>query len=236
MKIYVINRQENQSRRKYIEQHFEAIKAPVYEFFQATEGTQLSATLVEKCNTWHTRCFLRRAITRGEIGCTLSHLSIYKEIISKDLAGALIFEDDVQILENKLFGLVEHWVDLLDQSASILHLGSCHRDRNNIPIKHIKRVGGTHAYYINKLAAGNMLRAFNDLPKIPIDKFSLLIRAKVCNVYLFNKRLATQGALGSTIALRKRNRSFRLLKGIIRLYLMFIYCPVRYRLGKSLFA
>jgi glycosyl transferase family 25 len=44
----------------------------------------------------------KRNLSRGEIGCALSHLKIYKHIIDNDIEYALIFEDDIDILSESV--------------------------------------------------------------------------------------------------------------------------------------
>lgn len=66
-------------------------------FFSAIDGRALS----EKDRLGHTSAkairknLTNRPLTAGEIGCALSHLAIYQEILQKGISVALILEDDV---------------------------------------------------------------------------------------------------------------------------------------------
>ena len=64
-----------------------------------------------------------RDIGIGEIGCALSHLSIYNKILQDGLAGALIFEDDVLIKNLNILDITNRSIESINVNSYVLHLG-----------------------------------------------------------------------------------------------------------------
>ena len=118
-----------------------------------------------------------RPLARGEIGCTLSHLECYKKIISQDLAGAFIFEDDVVFsadttcLMKKIhdnFAQLKSGVVLLGYSKYVYTYNTLIHLTNKYCIKKIYKAGFAHGYYITHNAAKEMLSLFQPV-SFPID-------------------------------------------------------------------
>eukprot|EP00697_Spironema_sp_BW2_P006707 gnl/Spiro4/20814_TR10132_c0_g1_i1.p4 gnl/Spiro4/20814_TR10132_c0_g1~~gnl/Spiro4/20814_TR10132_c0_g1_i1.p4 ORF type:complete len:269 (+),score=-11.67 gnl/Spiro4/20814_TR10132_c0_g1_i1:3187-3993(+) len=94
--VFVISLKSSTERRKRLDEHFKKMGLP-FEFMDAVYGKDLNdidiATYcdmqaVKNAPNW---------LTRSAIGCALSHLNIYKEVIRRNLPYAVIFEDDVII-------------------------------------------------------------------------------------------------------------------------------------------
>jgi len=70
-----------------------------YHRFDAIDGRQLTDAAIDKV---YRRGFHQPSypfdLTRGEIGCFLSHRSVWKKIAEGDSPGALVLEDDIEIL------------------------------------------------------------------------------------------------------------------------------------------
>lgn len=64
-------------------------------------------------------------LTKGEIGCFLSHYEIYKEIIDKKLPYAIIYEDDVEF-HSKYTELCGKVFEEIPRDFQILYLGGRH--------------------------------------------------------------------------------------------------------------
>jgi GR25 family glycosyltransferase involved in LPS biosynthesis len=64
-------------------------------------------------------------LTKGEIGCFISHYEIYKEIIDKKLPYAVIYEDDVEF-HSKFTELCNKVFDEIPKDFMILYLGGRH--------------------------------------------------------------------------------------------------------------
>lgn len=63
----------------------------------------------------------RGALLRGEIGCALSHIRIYEEIVKQEYPWTLILEDDVELLEDDMETLFAS-INLLESKWHILFL------------------------------------------------------------------------------------------------------------------
>lgn len=82
-------------KRKYILNECRKLNLEV-EIFDAVNGAELSEDFISSNMYDYPNCCL----TRGEIGCALSHFNIYKEIINNNFPYALILEDDAVMSPN----------------------------------------------------------------------------------------------------------------------------------------
>jgi GR25 family glycosyltransferase involved in LPS biosynthesis len=145
-------------------------------------------------------------LTNGSIGCFLSHMEIYKDIVNENIPYAIIFEDDLKInVDRKRF-----W-DLLSNTKfpkdTDIILFNCvpHDDKciDNDKLRKIHFFFGTWFYFITNNGAK---KALNHL--LPINeqidfKLSLLSYSKIMNIYhYFYKDFDVQAnGLGTDIQL-----------------------------------
>ncbi|MGQ4003433.1 glycosyltransferase family 25 protein [Francisellaceae bacterium CB52] len=165
-KIFVINLKRDTQRREYIENHLNDKKLK-YEIIDAVYGKDLSKSEInEIANLKSSYKKMGKTISVNEIGCSLSHLKIYKKIISENLDGAFIVEDDAMfcsnintilnsIYDNKHKFKSNCWLGLytshIDSKNKIINID------DNFKIYKSVRVKCTIAYYIDKEAAQNLL-------------------------------------------------------------------------------
>ncbi|ERT12746.1 glycosyltransferase family 25 protein [Photorhabdus temperata] len=95
MRIFIINLESDIERKYSILQQASSLKLDV-EIINAINGKQLSKDELMKLS----RDFYSNGMTLGELGCSLSHLSVYQKIIDENIPLALIMEDDVEINKN----------------------------------------------------------------------------------------------------------------------------------------
>ena len=89
MKIFIINLVSEAVRRQSITSQCQKLGLD-YQVIEAVDGSRLSdSDMAEKV-----RAYPECHLTRGEIGCALSHQKIYQTIIDNNLPYALILEDD----------------------------------------------------------------------------------------------------------------------------------------------
>lgn len=127
-----------------------------------------------------------RELTKGEIGCALSHLSVYKEIVDKNIGMAIIFEDDIVIqdgfleLINSVNFFPKNWECILlghyRFSFRKLETASSYWKRVRINEKYeavrlMEHAYGTHGYLINRKGAIKLIDAMSMLSK-PIDVYT----------------------------------------------------------------
>ena len=78
-----------------------------FQYFDAIEPHQIEGTL-QNIGVELKNC----SLTKGEIGCFLSHVSLWKKIIDNNLSYMAIFEDDIYLGDDASFYLNSHdWID-----------------------------------------------------------------------------------------------------------------------------
>ncbi|KXB31530.1 hypothetical protein AT959_07695 [Dechloromonas denitrificans] len=111
MKAFVLNLERHTERRDAIEQQLKTREIE-FEILSAVDGQCLSAdTLDSVYSPSKTQAFLGRQLTKGEIGCVMSHCMALRRVVSDNLSAALILEDDAFISP-----MVKNIIDSLDGS------------------------------------------------------------------------------------------------------------------------
>lgn len=180
MKLYCINLKRSTDRRRKMEQ--ELAKLPFqYEFIDAIDGRALSDSEISRCyNKWRTRFRCGKGLSRGEIGCALSHIEFFKHVID-DKVPAFVFEDDVSFLSGIVDQLTKAYQFLKDaQEPCLVRMPGLKRDLpcREDGVADFVRVDspvGTYAYGINPRAAVLLQKKFLPI-KMPIDYYKYLIR------------------------------------------------------------
>lgn len=101
--IYVINLLRRPERRKRMLKSLEVmgIEAQVW---RGTDGKELNKKIIEskgiKVAEGYVDPYHKRPMTFGEIGCFLSHFTIWQDIIRRNLSKVIILEDDVRFERN----------------------------------------------------------------------------------------------------------------------------------------
>lgn len=102
MQIFVINLKEDVERRQSITKCLNDLKLD-FEIFDAVRGKNVERhnnPLVydkDECLVKHnflSKTIMRGKLSDGELGCALSHLGVYQEIVKRNLPGAIVVEDD----------------------------------------------------------------------------------------------------------------------------------------------
>ena len=92
MKTFVISLPGDDVRRSFMRGQLDALGLD-YEFFDAVRGSERIGD-----PRWYDDATARkledRSLRPGEVGCALSHASVYTEIVKRSLPWALILEDD----------------------------------------------------------------------------------------------------------------------------------------------
>lgn len=132
-------------------------------------------------------------LTRGAVGCYLSHLAIYKNLINSNLNYSIIFEDDsimtADFYEKLLFGL-----SVIPNDWDILLLGviciKCDTEEHYIKIH---RFWGLHGYLVSRNGAKKLLEYLDKPISKQLDAdISLLIKRGLIKVYAINPNIVHQ--------------------------------------------
>ena len=153
-------------------------------FIDAIYGADLkSDEISDSYSEKLTKKNIGRALTKGEIGCALSHLSIYKRMIEEQLEIALILEDDISFNFNyvKLTSLIKKmppdWECILlghhsglsrDEEGSASFWGRKSANKFLDIVRFSERVAGGYGYLINQKGAKKRLKEYQVIGK-PTD-------------------------------------------------------------------
>ncbi len=169
MKAYVITLKRFKQRNQYIKRHIVERNLD-YKIIQAVDGSFLTEKDLEKlCNIEKVHK-LRWWLTNGAIGCALSHLNAYKELITTDNKAAFIIEDDVILPKNINFILNELEKEIKSNEIILLYYASFKPAKLSVVGKEkilqgnlyypmdIKQIITASAYIIGKDAARNIIK------------------------------------------------------------------------------
>jgi glycosyl transferase family 25 len=99
LEVFVINLPKAGERRESIGRRLGELGVR-YSFFEAIDGSALSAREIDDvCDMRAIRHRLGRDMSKGEIGCAMSHRSIYRRMIGDSIERAVVLEDDIIIDE-----------------------------------------------------------------------------------------------------------------------------------------
>jgi len=181
-KIYIINLKDATDRNNFMKKEMEKQNLTNYLFFQAIDGE--NEDLDENyqfsvVNEWRDP-FTRKCITKGEIGCALTHYWIWEEIVNHQYSSILILEDDVTLEENFLEKLnnidIPKNMDFLYVGRRKLNRGTEEKINENIVIPNYSY--GTHGYILT-LEGAKKLLSYNFVQNIfPVDEFLPMIYDK----------------------------------------------------------
>lgn len=135
-------------------------------------------------------------LTRGEVGCFMSHVGIWEMMIRNRIKEALVLEDDANLDGLDLVQDIERCRDDLPPGWNVVFLGVNHFELESIvnPCFLRQKEGsyGSHALFINLMGAGRAYHVFKrrGIEK-PIDIF-LSSGACECNYYLLSSNKVKQ--------------------------------------------
>ncbi|MGH0157726.1 UNVERIFIED_CONTAM: hypothetical protein FKN15_046046 [Acipenser sinensis] len=131
--------------------------------------------------------FSGRTLTKGEVGCFLSHYNIWKEMVDLQLERAVVFEDDVRFQGNfkkRLLRLIEE-IDLVELDWDLIYLGRKQvNPTQEQPVENVRNLveAGysywTLSYVISLQGATKLLNAEPLSKMVPIDEFLPLMYDK----------------------------------------------------------
>jgi GR25 family glycosyltransferase involved in LPS biosynthesis len=133
-------------------------------------------------------------LTKGGIGCFISHLTLYQQLVKDSYYSAyLIFEDDIHITPNikthidySMKNIPTDWDIILYSS-----IRSGNQPTINSSISIVDYFWGMQCYLINRRGAENIIRELDNQPiDGQIDSYlSRMIKQGKLKVYLYNKKI-----------------------------------------------
>lgn len=179
---YVVSLKDELSRRKSIEKQLDRLDIK-FHFIDAVDLRDISHDIVATHIKVDTLSSIKREMTKGEVGCALSHLECYRNFISSSNSDwAWIIEDDASLdnLNSKIIGDLLTSVNYLDVDVLILGYSKLSKDNESIfykmePLSKLTQSGdiligmpwrnwtcGTVSYCIRRSSAEKMLAYFDD--------------------------------------------------------------------------
>lgn len=190
VKTYIINMKSAVSRREYMLDICSKYKNFLdIEFFEAINGHNLEDDVIyEKYNPQKSIKFIGRPLKKGEIGCILSHIEIYKRIIENNIKYALILEDDIILDDNlaneinSIFSYPKNWDVVLyghysyylnnREIPSPVSIWNKYKREGNSTLYRLTGFGyGTHGYLISQNGAKKLLKELSEY-YAPIDYYT----------------------------------------------------------------
>jgi len=114
MHIFVINLEKDGARRASITGQLSALGLP-FELVSGVLGSALSAAEVAlHYDDGKAKWRMARSLLPAEIGCALSHVNVYRMMLTRDIPFALVLEDDVSV-PRELGEILEACARLLDK-------------------------------------------------------------------------------------------------------------------------
>ena len=179
--VYIVNLKQNIKRRESIISEVKKLKIKNYKLIDAVDGNKLSTEELnnltyknkKNLNPWSTK------LTSTQIGCSLSHIKIYRDFINSEYKYALILEDDAIFLRKITYELENFILKNLKFKKQIVLLSEIKEyfskpiDKiENYEFVNITNAFFTHSYIINKEAAKSLI-SFNYPVRTVADSFVL---------------------------------------------------------------
>lgn len=192
MQTFLINLDKDKERLISVDAQLKRL-CIAYERFPAVYAKEMPKEERDsKVNYFRFRCCIGRHIWLGEIGCCLSHYSLYQRMIDENIPYACILEDDIVLTEN--FKSTVKRVELfLEHSLPQVFLLSNYTNEvvDGEEIREVNNGYCTDAYIITKSAAKALLK--ENLPIcVPCDHWARWVRHKAIKLYVVLPSVCTQ--------------------------------------------
>lgn len=206
LKIYLINLDNNNRRLYSFKQEFNNtdLKRIGWTRFSAINGREinlknyLSEVLYDEVinnesNGYRTS---HPQLTKGAVGCFLSHVGIYRLMLAENVKYGLILEDDVQFIQKDILNTLNKIIQDVPYDWDLILLGHRTYKFENNPgnFYKVRRFYLLHAYIINKKGINKILTY---IQQNPLDKqfdhyLSDMASKNQLNIYATKKQYARQ--------------------------------------------
>lgn len=203
--VYVINLKRNPKRLVNFKKNYEKtdLSHVKFEVIEAVDGKTLDvqSIITEKAYTELMDAERRGyrikhyQITRGAIGCYLSHLEAYKRIAESDKDYGLVFEDDVDFNTSEILQDLQNKIRTIHSEWDIMLLGCvCYVCNGYKDYYDAQKFILLHAYIVKKESAKKILEELEGKPiEKQIDsKFSDMAESGKLRVVCLKEQLASQ--------------------------------------------
>lgn len=194
MNYTVISDKNNVNRRQSISKRLNLLGGGVDKFTNAIMATNMPDDEVYSYTT--DNCYL----TKGEVGCILSHKKAYDNFLKTDEKSIFIFEDDAvftDICTNEILVSIQNFIDGLDYPAVIALQKNGWQSKqakyinDTVSICSCHKFYGTYAYCINREAAKNIIKIQTPI-YFEIDAFDLYSWLGIMKLFSINRDLVVE--------------------------------------------
>lgn len=139
-------------------------------------------------------------LTKGEVGCVLSHKKVYEEFLNSQYNSIIIFEDDAVFTERCSVSILKDIMKIVDNIDSPVVVALQKSEYQNkekfiitddISMYSCHKFYCTHGYIINRAAAKNILELQTPI-RFEIDAFEYYYWLGVTELYCLNDDLVLQ--------------------------------------------
>lgn len=201
--VYLINLKRRPDRLNNFMEHYNASDMSQIQFvkFEAIDGSQLNiervplselarAELKEIENTGFRSKHYQ--LTKGAIGCYLSHVKIWEDIMQKGYNIALILEDDAKVPSDILDKINRSIVDIPVDWDIVLLGYLCNKCVSYNNYKKVERFMLTHSYLITRTGIDKILQTKSLFPITQqIDSYMSEL-SSVLNIYTVDSKIVRQ--------------------------------------------
>lgn len=210
-------------------------------FFKAVDGRKLTSDQILQMMD-SARAFSKyRILTGGELGCALSHIGVWSDLLRSKEHTAIVLEDDVKLssdFSSTITALNERYA--MESTPMLVLLGKadvCYRQE--LPVNHaivlhqVKFARGAYGYWVNRSGA-ECLKRFLDPVWTEIDNWPLVMKETELKIYCLNQAVAglSQENNSSTIGNERNQLEYnRIYRGnLLQRILLRLYHSIRWRI------
>lgn len=148
-------------------------------------------------------------LTRGAIGCYLSHIKVWKDIVEKGHKNGLVFEDDVTLPENMYARMMSSMKGVPDDWDVLLFGFHCKECENMKTYRKVDRFILLHTYAISYSGILKMLKTNSLFPITQqIDSYMSELSPDILNIYTVKNPIINQNGSRTDIQMpiiKKKN-------------------------------
>lgn len=209
--VRIINLETSTERRLHMQEQMAAMGLD-YRIVPAVNGGLLSQDEIDEIYRANA-VLLRRGshLSPGEIGCALSHIRLYREIVDNNIKAMAILEDDARIDKMILLAIEQYrhfpkdWdIVFLGYRMRATSLNTVQELPGKISLKQPKGFGHIRlaiGYIVSLDGASKLLKLTRDLHK-PIDHYTGNYR--LLNTYVVDPALVLPAGFPSTIGYQEK--------------------------------
>ena len=189
-RTFIINLERNPDRYEYVTNQLDNLSMNNYERWPGVDGSQISTIdLIKEGVNSHIA-----KNSKGMAGCAVSHIRLWKHILSEKLGWTLILEDDAHF-HPQFMEIFSHYWNVVPTDAKVVYLGYGGdeiKSQNKDIAVYSANVICMHAYMISWEGAQYLLRNLVPMVGTVDDTLSRYFRNNPGS-YIFNGNVSVRG-------------------------------------------